>query len=433
MNSINFEKYTYSSNEATPVSLVEYLVFSEEDAKYLVFKFSNNLNQRLNSITYQIDIFDDDYNLIERTEFTYSDFDCRQGEEFVTKQKLKVSKDLKHIKAHLINAKFVLSEYVNGELKELTGNDNKVEKSINLKEEKKLLKLKKKYLKGPKNRYKVKSVMKKKTPRYTRVIVTLASILLAIYMLVSVFLYVDMYGNTFIYNDITYTIKDDNLYVSEYNSNNKEVNIPDMLEIRKNLNTYRYNIVGISDKAFKNSNVEKITFNSYVTIGKESFKNSKINEIVNSYYVKEIGEYAFEGCKNLNKLELNTVSRVHMFAFKDCTNLTYLKAPNAIFDNNSLYKLDGLDTLSIKDTTSSNFADIFEVDSKIERKIANIEINRNQINTTYFLNIRFKNIYFNPSHTSVVYGSLYPYADVSGNVTYNSSHEFLDGVIVSTK
>ena len=47
MNSTNkIEKYTYQSDDTAPVSLLEYVNILEDDKRYLIFKFHNNLNQR---------------------------------------------------------------------------------------------------------------------------------------------------------------------------------------------------------------------------------------------------------------------------------------------------------------------------------------------------------------------------------------------------
>ena len=442
MSSTNFEKIIYDSTDPSPVSLMEYLIFSEEDSKYLVFKFRNNLNQRLHSITVQVDCYDSDYSLIERSTVTFNELDIRQGALFVPSKKMKVDVSTTNIKVSLINAKFMLSEYIQNELRplsiddnnELSQKDSKKQAKYQLKIEKKLAKIRNS--KKNKNKYKFKSVMKKRTPSYTRFLTIILSVLAVIYIFVSSYFYVDMYAIKFTYKEVTYEIKNDALYVSSVSPYEESVNIPDRLEVTKNFKTYRYNVVGISEKAFEKSNVKVLTINSKVTVSQAAFANSKIENIVNSDLITSIGDYAFENCTNLSSIEAENCTYVGRFAFANCSSLKELIMPNATVAQDSFKGLKSFDTLSIKDTTTDSFANIFDSSITTTKTICTINsltINRRSISIDYFKNSTFKYLYLTNKEPAVTYGAIYPYALSGGNVTIDEEHEYIDSKIVSSK
>ena len=60
------------------------------------------------------------------------------------------------------------------------------------------------------------------------------------------------------------------------------------------------------------------------------FQNSDIEEIVIPVSVVEIGDYAFNGCKYLEKVifeENSQLLRIGVFAFSECENLAHIDLP----------------------------------------------------------------------------------------------------------
>ena len=445
MNSTNkIEKYTYQSDDTAPVSLLEYVNILEDDKRYLIFKFHNNLNQRLYMVQYQIDSYDIDYNLIERSTFTYDSINIIQNGDFITEKKLRVSKDMVHIKVSLIQAKFSMSQYKDGTLTKLDISEIKEDSKVGnvnyrkiKKEEKVDKKTYKKIEKTKKNKYKVVSVSNKRTPKYTRFVTTLLTVVTLIFLFISVFTYVEMYGSRFTYGVLNYVEKNDGVYVCGVNEPSNEINIPQTVTVRKNLKEYKYDVIGIETGAFKNTTVKGITLNSNVEINEYAFANSDISYINNPSYITYIGDYAFSNCTNLYDLEVQNSQYVGIRAFEGCTNFKKLIAPNATVYPNAFYGIDYMDYLNIGNTSSTSFSTIF--DSTLTEDMTDtfiidtLLINRAKITKTYFLHTYFEWIYLTNSSVTVQYGSLYPYASTSGNVTYDSNHEYIDGKIVSTK
>ena len=61
------------------------------------------------------------------------------------------------------------------------------------------------------------------------------------------------------------------------------------------------------------------------------FKNKKLCSISIPASLKEIGNYAFCGCKQLTSIELlNGLAKIGDYAFKDCKNLPNIEIPSSV-------------------------------------------------------------------------------------------------------
>lgn len=61
------------------------------------------------------------------------------------------------------------------------------------------------------------------------------------------------------------------------------------------------------------------------------FKNKKLSSISVPSSLREIGNYAFCGCKQLTSIELlHGVEKIGDFAFKDCKKLTNIEIPSTV-------------------------------------------------------------------------------------------------------
>lgn len=70
-------------------------------------------------------------------------------------------------------------------------------------------------------------------------------------------------------------------------------------------------------------NVEKIADGA--------FKGKMITSITVPSSLREIGNYAFCGCKKLTSIEfLNGLEKIGDYAFKDCKNLTSIELPQSV-------------------------------------------------------------------------------------------------------
>lgn len=61
------------------------------------------------------------------------------------------------------------------------------------------------------------------------------------------------------------------------------------------------------------------------------FKNKKLSSISVPHSLREIGNYAFFGCKNLTSIELlNGLEKIGDYAFKDCKKLSNVEIPTSV-------------------------------------------------------------------------------------------------------
>ena len=92
------------------------------------------------------------------------------------------------------------------------------------------------------------------------------------------------------------------------------------------------NITSISQYAFRGSKIESISISeSTKNIGMYAFEGCKeLQEITNWNNVKSISSSAFEGCTNLKEISLPTsITNIGSSAFKGCTNLNIISLPTS--------------------------------------------------------------------------------------------------------
>ncbi len=104
----NVMKYDYTQTPADVVALCEYMLFDDgkENGKYAVLKFSNNLDQKLYAIQFEVLQYNDDGGLIAKKLIVYDRFTADPGETFVPKAKLALSAQCARISIKLLSARF---------------------------------------------------------------------------------------------------------------------------------------------------------------------------------------------------------------------------------------------------------------------------------------------------------------------------------------
>ena len=104
----NIEKIKYTKNTSEVVNLKEYIVFENErkQEKYIVFKFSNEVNQQLLGMEFEVSQYNVDGALAESSVVIYDRFLAKANEEFVPPAKLKVNYACKTISVKLLKAAY---------------------------------------------------------------------------------------------------------------------------------------------------------------------------------------------------------------------------------------------------------------------------------------------------------------------------------------
>ncbi|MDE6271416.1 MAG: leucine-rich repeat domain-containing protein, partial [Muribaculaceae bacterium] len=116
---------------------------------------------------------------------------------------------------------------------------------------------------------------------------------------------------------------------------NGEISIPERFSYTdENGQTSRYYVDAIGYKAFSNSSISKIDFNSRInlkTIGTEAFSNCRISSITIPASVEVINTSAFQGCYRLTSITIpDNVTTIGDYAFSGCSKLPSLIIPDKV-------------------------------------------------------------------------------------------------------
>lgn len=116
----NIRKIKYTKNPSDVVSLYEYILFEDLHAKekYVVFKFSNNVNQQLFDFKFEVLQYNADNELIEKSTVAYNNSVAQPNELFVPNAKLKVNFDCCSLEVNLEEASFDRVVWSGGEFKD---------------------------------------------------------------------------------------------------------------------------------------------------------------------------------------------------------------------------------------------------------------------------------------------------------------------------
>ena len=366
----NVVKVLYKDNQDMIVSLLEYILF--EDAKlaekYLVFKFSNNLNQTLTKIKFEVQEFDKEGDLIEKAILEYDGFEAKEGASFVPNAKLGVNFECKSIKVKLLYAGFERIAWNEGkyeqieytlddfrsdfkptekdekinpkELKKKNKNEAKLRKmaeKIRLREEKKLNKEKRFISKEFINSNKTGAAFKA---------TFLMVIAFVIFLGVSIF-YFNKENRQFYENGFTYEVTSEGATVVDYDDLNCDVTIP--------LKAGDYDVIAVGDKAFKNSKVNTIHISSSIVIGDNAFNGAhNLSKVDGAQFISKIGDYSFKDCYQLIEMELSNAFYIGKGAFEGCYNLKEVIAKAATVDMNAFSNCENIISLDIREVAANN-------------------------------------------------------------------------------
>ena len=112
-------------------------------------------------------------------------------------------------------------------------------------------------------------------------------------------------------------------------------------------------ITQIPDGAFKNTSINNNSLripSSVATIGAYAFANTSITGTLTFQNVTEIGEGAFENCKNISSLNFGfSLKKIGDKAFNGCTFPINLSIPNTVTEigNYAFYKCEGIRKLTL--------------------------------------------------------------------------------------
>ena len=361
MNSYNnIKKVQYESkSEKEPVSLVEYIQFVDDrnEQQYAVLKFKNKLTQRLYKISFTVQSFDENDNLIEKSIIEFSTLNVNENETFVPNAKLRLDYNTKTIKVDVDFAKFETCEYKDGEFTHVQYTfdeyikhenekvDSKEEKPIKEKEAKKVVKKEEKKEKKVKEKFGAHSYEDITNANKTKAPLIISTIAILLFLVLSIFQFttVKNRANYFTVGDFDYQIESSNsVSVLKYHGKSKDIVIQPTI--------HKFYVIALETNSFKNTNVENITF--------ENFSKDFGEYVDREIYVRELA------LDNSKIKSIKSPSRKVVFRNHACSNCKMLKdvnIPNGKLSANSLFDCTSVQTIECKEFNAdvNRFSDIF--------------------------------------------------------------------------
>lgn len=349
MSSYNsIEKIKYTDDLSDAVSLDEYIVFGNErnEEKYVVFKFYNNVNQKLLGMKFEVSQYDMHDNLIERSVVIYNNFLAKANSSFVPKAKLKVLYACKRISVKLVQAAFdrVLwneGEYVDNTYKfEHYARDEKyIEETERPKAEPP--KPKKKVSKDDTERFRSKDITKKNVAVFPKVFFWITSILIVVAIAVTIFLF-PRYTKKFSISGYDLELMSDNhVRIWGYESDEDIIEVPRLIKDAKN--DKEYQVVAIGNGAFRHLSAHTVKLPDTVT---------------------GIEKGAFRYMKNLRIVSCSAENvTVYAGAFDSVTSLTVFDMSGAQLMQNCFYGCTKLALITFDYTDVKQFVDLFGTDT----------------------------------------------------------------------
>ena len=334
MSSYNsVEKIKYTENLSDAVALDEYIVFGNErkEEKYILFRFYNNVDQKLLGMKFEVSQYDMHEHLIERSVVIYNNFLAKANSSFVPKAKLKVAYACTRISVRLIQAAFdrVMwneGEYIDNTYKfEHYARDEKyIEENVRPKEQPpKPVKTKTERIDYT-SRFTSKNITKKNIAVFPKVFYCITSILLVIAIAVAVWQFPKLTKRFTLHGYDLELIADNSVKLIGYEGENgEELIVPETID--------DYRITRIGKGAFCYLSAKKISLPDSVTaIESGAFRSMQALETVSCASLSitvdtkafdsvtsliefdmagaKLNKNCFYGCKNLSKITFYSTS-----------------------------------------------------------------------------------------------------------------------------
>ncbi len=338
----NIQKIKYTKTPADIVSLHEYIIFEDTRAKekYVVFKFSNNLNQRLFEFQFEVLQYNRDNELIEKSVVSHSGFVAEANDLFVPGAKLKVNFECQSLEIKLESAKFDRVLWKNGEFSDNSyrfdeyAENKKASDTAPVTELKKKTKEKTKKKKQSQTGFNIRNIFRRNKAVFPAVF----NVILAVLFIGLII------GSTFYFKGVTGAFVIDDFVVREnspgyvtilnYGGTEEEMTVPYKLG--------NYSVSTIAEGAFKSSGVKRVEFTTgALVIETGAFKNcSALTEVIGSSECGKITvmEGAFKNCSSLSTFSVDT-AWLSRKCFDGTDNIKVLRFDRVVYYNDPEAKL----------------------------------------------------------------------------------------------
>ncbi len=342
-------KYAQAQSEV-PVSVTNYLLFEEKGKRYLMLKLVNTRNEAVSGLRMRLTQLDGNKKTLASEEIDISVGDGEPSADFVLDKKLPVFPNCEDFKAEILSVSYGNYAY----------SEREGEVCVDYR---------KKEAKGQSTGARLRAGIKSgKTEVATKtlkapVLVSVFAVILILAIAALTFFQLQLFKRTateFKYEDIVYVFadgentEDGDIIITGYEGSAKQIKIPEQLE--------KHKVLYVDDYAFQdNPYIEKVTFESEMSVGYGAFWNCLNLKSVNFDKITEIGDYAFAG-SGITELISDNVTKVGRYAFADCQKLKKIELTNASgvdFSQGAFQRCSGLETARLDTTFNQDDLQLF--------------------------------------------------------------------------
>ena len=336
----NIRKIKYTKCPSDGVSLQEYIMFEDTRAKekYVVFKFLNNVNQRIFGFRFEVLQYNASNELIEKSVVVHKDFVAEANEPFVPVAKLKVNFDCQSIEVNLESATFDRVAWSNGEFTDspysfesYANTVTKSEQRLPVANTKKKVKEKKKLKFG----FNVRRIFRKNRAVFPAVFNVILCIIFVGLIIGSTFYFKSSTGAFAVDNFVVKKNSDTTVTILDYSGDSDKIEIPSKLG--------NYDVTVIAKGAFTNSSIKSVTIKTEksLTIATNAFKDCSTLTAVAGVDCGTVMVMsgAFTNCSKLISFNVPTAWLTRK-CFDGTNNIKVLRVSGVIFSGETGKLLD---------------------------------------------------------------------------------------------
>lgn len=355
----NIRKIKYTKNPEDVVALQEYIIFEDSRAKekFVVFRFANNVNQRLFEIKFEVLQYNSENELLEKSTVIHKNFTAEANDLFVPNAKLKVNFECASLEVRLESASFDRVIWSGGEFSDNSYSfDEYAEKAANNSQPAQKPQKQNNTTNPTKNKVKknkfgfnIRNIFRKNKAVFPAVFNVILAVILIGLVIGSVFYFKSVTG-AYSVDDFIVKQSDGYITVLNYSGDKTEVEIPDTLG--------EYHVAKIADGAFKKSKVTAVNIVTtkplYIETGAFDGCSSLVS-VSSSYDCGKITvmEGAFKNCSSLKTFALPT-AELSKGCFDGTNAIKELIFSKTVFTEGKLLDLFvGLDSITLT-TLSGN-------------------------------------------------------------------------------
>lgn len=186
-------------------------------------------------------------------------------------------------------------------------------------------------------------------------------------------------GETLVIDDIQYLVKDNEIYLCGVSKNyGKEYIVSNFITMIDSMafmdSTVKSFILGNSVKSigaycFSDSTLNSVELNSDIVLNRSAFESCLyLKEIINSHYIKSVGQYCFYKTARLKRLNLSNADFIDSFAFLNSSVEELVLKSDVVCKKNTFFNMLHLSTVYIKGKQNIELENLLK-DEKFNVKI----------------------------------------------------------------